>query len=81
MLFNLVFAAETPIFLGRLEVQMFDYALFLQDAVPGWDGIIDHGCRQAGCRYKHLLNAPFKKSGVNWANVAQHYLVDFDFFI
>ena len=22
----------------------------LQDAVPGWDGIVDHGCRQAGCR-------------------------------
>merc|ERR1719402_1178502 len=22
----------------------------LQDAVPGWDGIVDHGCRIAGCR-------------------------------
>ena len=22
----------------------------LQDAVPGWNGIVDHGCRIAGCR-------------------------------
>ena len=26
----------------------------LQDAVPGWDGIVDHGCRQAGCRWSWL---------------------------
>ena len=26
------------------------HVIMSQDAVPGWDGIVDHGCRQAGCR-------------------------------
>jgi len=58
----------------------------LQDAVPGWDGIVDHGCRVAGCRDNdiRIIGAPtlclflfIAFAGMDWVTRIQKLLLVF----
>jgi len=58
----------------------------LQDAVPGWDGIVDHGCRVAGCRDNdiRIIGAPtlclflfIAFAGMDWVTRVQKALLVF----
>jgi len=58
----------------------------LQDAVPGWNGIVDHGCRVAGCRDNdiRIIGAPtlclflfIAFAGMDWVTRIQKVLLVF----
>ena len=82
---GLMFTVANTISVGTYTVGFSTSFLdLMQDAAPGWDGIVDNGCRQAGCRDNdiRIIGGPtlclflvITFLGMDWVTRVQKFLL------